>query len=67
MSPVPGASVATTLVLFVLVYGVVFSFGIYYINRLIAQGRRGGAPHAEAGSRRPLSDFEGVEMLGKPC
>ncbi|MCC6778611.1 MAG: cytochrome ubiquinol oxidase subunit I [Hyphomicrobiales bacterium] len=38
VSPVPGASVATTLVLFVLVYGVVFSAGIYFINRLIARG-----------------------------
>jgi cytochrome d ubiquinol oxidase subunit I len=32
--------VATTLILFVLVYGVVFSFGIYFINRLIAGGIR---------------------------
>ncbi len=37
-SPVPGASVATTLVLFVVVYLTVFSFGIYFINRLIARG-----------------------------
>ena len=37
-SPVPGGSVFVTLVLFVLAYGVVFSFGIYYINRLIAKG-----------------------------
>jgi cytochrome bd ubiquinol oxidase subunit I len=38
VSPVPGGSIATTLALFVLVYGVVFSLGIYYINRLIAKG-----------------------------
>jgi cytochrome bd ubiquinol oxidase subunit I len=38
VSPVPGASVATTLALFVLIYGTVFSFGIYFINRLIARG-----------------------------
>jgi cytochrome d ubiquinol oxidase subunit I len=37
-SPVPGATIAGTLALFVVAYGVVFSFGIYYINRLIAQG-----------------------------
>jgi cytochrome d ubiquinol oxidase subunit I len=37
-SPVPGASVATSLVLFVLIYLIVFSFGIYFINRLIARG-----------------------------
>src|SRR5208282_1074083 len=36
-SPVPAASVATTLVLFVLIYLVVFSFGIYFINRLIVR------------------------------
>ena len=38
ISPVPGASIATTLILFILVYGIVFSFGIYFINRLIARG-----------------------------
>ena len=43
-SPVPAASIAGTLALFVLVYGVVFSIGIYYINRLIAQGPQSGAP-----------------------
>jgi cytochrome d ubiquinol oxidase subunit I len=42
-SPVPGASVATTFVLFVLVYAVVFSAGIYFINRLIARGPGGQA------------------------
>jgi cytochrome bd ubiquinol oxidase subunit I len=41
VSPVPGASVAATLALFVLVYGVVFSAGIYFINRLIARGPEG--------------------------
>ena len=43
VSPVPGASVATTLVLFVLVYGIVFAMGIYYINRLIDKGPEGRA------------------------
>jgi cytochrome d ubiquinol oxidase subunit I len=42
-SPVPGASIATTLALFVLVYGVVFAVGIYYINRLIVKGPEGRA------------------------
>jgi cytochrome d ubiquinol oxidase subunit I len=37
-SPVIGRVVAVTLVLFVLVYAIVFSFGIYFINRLIAKG-----------------------------
>ncbi len=38
VSPVPGASIAITLGLFILVYGVVFSFGIYFISRLITRG-----------------------------
>ena len=38
ISPVPGATIAGTLALFVVAYGVVFSFGIYYMNRLIAKG-----------------------------
>jgi cytochrome d ubiquinol oxidase subunit I len=52
-SPVPGASVATTLILFVLVYGIVFAFGIYFINRLIDKGPQGddapGTPRLAAG------------------
>jgi cytochrome bd ubiquinol oxidase subunit I len=56
-SPVPGASIATTLVLFVLVYSVVFAMGIYYINRLINKGPEGRAVEPpEMGSPvRPLS------------
>jgi cytochrome d ubiquinol oxidase subunit I len=37
-SPVPAAATLATLTLFVLVYAIVFSAGIYYINRLIAKG-----------------------------
>jgi cytochrome d ubiquinol oxidase subunit I len=37
-SPVLGHFVAVTLVLFVIVYAIVFSFGIYFINRLLAKG-----------------------------
>ena len=56
-SPVPGASLAATLALFVLVYGVVFTMGIYYINRLIAKGPEGRAAEPpETGTPvRPLS------------
>jgi cytochrome d ubiquinol oxidase subunit I len=57
LSPVPGASVATTLALFVVVYGIVFSMGIYYINRLIAKGpaaASGESAHPTAG--RPLAE-----------
>ncbi len=48
-SPVIGASIAVTLALFVIAYGVVFSFGIYYINRLIDRG-----PEHPAEIRRPI-------------
>src|SRR5262245_15199319 len=56
-SPVPSASIGTTLALFVLVYGIVFAMGIYYINRLIAKGPEGRAAEApEIGTPvRPLS------------
>jgi cytochrome d ubiquinol oxidase subunit I len=56
-SPVPGASIATTLVLFVLVYGIVFTMGIYYINRLIDKGPEGRAiePPEMGTPVRPLS------------
>jgi cytochrome d ubiquinol oxidase subunit I len=56
VSPVPGGSVFTTLALFVIVYGIVFSMGIYYINRLIAKGPvvAAGAP-ASGVPNRPLS------------
>jgi cytochrome d ubiquinol oxidase subunit I len=55
-SPVPGATIAGTLALFVIVYGFVFSFGIYYINRLIAQGPQGHATQdPESFTGNPLS------------
>lgn len=37
-SPVSAGAVLTTLVLFVVVYTIVFAFGIYYINRLLNRG-----------------------------
>ena len=43
ISPVPAASILATLILFVLVYGIVFAMGIYYINRLINKGPHGRA------------------------
>jgi cytochrome d ubiquinol oxidase subunit I len=57
ISPVPGASIMTTLILFVIVYGIVFSMGIYYINRLIARGMEGLAvePPRAGTPLRPLS------------
>lgn len=43
ISPVSAASVLTTLILFVVVYGIVFTMGIYYMNRLIEKGPQGRA------------------------
>ena len=66
ISPVSAASVLTTLMLFVIVYGIVFAMGIYYINRLIVRGPQGKAieaPHGAPG--RPLaatSDAAGEAM-----
>lgn len=55
VSPVPGNSVLTTLILFVLAYGVVFSFGIYYINRLIHRGPEPPGDTLEHFSGSPLT------------
>ncbi|WP_018389801.1 cytochrome ubiquinol oxidase subunit I [Ancylobacter sp. FA202] len=56
VSPVDGWAVATTLALFVFVYGIVFSGGIYYINRLIAKGPEGAAVEPPVGvPTRPLA------------
>ncbi|MEW5421808.1 cytochrome ubiquinol oxidase subunit I [Amorphus sp. 3PC139-8] len=55
-SPIPGGSVAVTLAMFVIVYGIVFSFGIYYINRLLRRGPEPmGEGASESSSRRPMS------------
>jgi cytochrome bd ubiquinol oxidase subunit I len=66
-SPVPSGSVAATLILFVLVYGIVFAMGIYYINRLIARGPEGRAvePPERGTPTRPLSSAleAGLEVL----
>ncbi len=56
ISPVPATSILGTLVLFVVCYGIVFSMGIYYINRLIAQGPQGRAlEHATGLPNRPIA------------
>ena len=38
VSPVPGGSVLTSIILFVLVYGVVFGAGLYYMAKLVRRG-----------------------------
>jgi cytochrome bd ubiquinol oxidase subunit I len=62
-SPVLPGAIATTLSLFVLVYGVVFSFGIYYINRLIANGPQGTA--VEPPQQQFGSPFAGAVTAGR--
>jgi cytochrome d ubiquinol oxidase subunit I len=59
-SPVPGGAIATSLALFVVIYGIVFSMGIYYINRLIAMGPEGRViqPSERGMPSRPLSAAE---------
>jgi cytochrome d ubiquinol oxidase subunit I len=57
VSPVPAATVASTLALFVLIYGVIFSAGIYFINRLIHHGPAGRAQEEppEGAGNRPIA------------
>jgi cytochrome d ubiquinol oxidase subunit I len=56
---VPAASLLGTLTLFVICYGIVFSMGIYYINRLINKGPEDRVIQTEEGvPSRPLSGAE---------
>lgn len=58
-SPVSAGAVLTTLILFVIVYSIVFSMGIYYINRLIEKGPIGASVKPSEGvPSRPLSAAE---------
>jgi cytochrome d ubiquinol oxidase subunit I len=54
-SPVPAYVVLTSLVLFVLVYGVVFSSGVYYMNRLLHRGPTRMDDTEEGVPSRPLT------------
>ncbi len=68
ISPVPAASLLGTLELFVVCYGIVFSMGIYYINRLINLGPEGRALEAPEGMpSRPLMAADGAarEVVAK--
>jgi cytochrome bd ubiquinol oxidase subunit I len=48
----------------VIVYGIIFGFGIYYINRLIARGPE-GASVATPKSWRPGRTLSAVEDAGR--
>jgi cytochrome d ubiquinol oxidase subunit I len=58
-SPVSAGAVLATLILFIVIYSVVFSMGIYYINRLIEKGPAGASVKPSEGvPSRPLSAAE---------
>lgn len=55
-SPVAFSAVLTSLILFVIVYAIVFSFGIYYMNRLLHRGPSESPDEPETGvPSRPLT------------
>jgi cytochrome d ubiquinol oxidase subunit I len=57
-SPVPAGSVITSLALFIIVYGIIFSAGIVYINRTLDRGPAVAEPMeeiSETGVGRPIS------------
>jgi cytochrome d ubiquinol oxidase subunit I len=71
VSPLPAATVAATLVLFVIVYAIVFAMGIYYINRLIARGPQEHRiePHgfeAPIQPKLPINETEGDLLVEVP-
>jgi cytochrome d ubiquinol oxidase subunit I len=65
ISPVPGSSVAATLALFVLVYGIIFAMGIYYINRLIAAGPHPATTEPPLPGRSPIAAARGGDAFQK--
>jgi cytochrome d ubiquinol oxidase subunit I len=64
-SPGPAGAGATTLVLFVIVYGIVFAAGLLYMNRLINRGPAEPEP-VEGVPNRPISAAKpgGKKLLG---
>ena len=59
-SPISAEAVATTLVLFVIVYGIIFSAGLIYMNRLIRKGPTGELAPPEGVPSRPLTGATGA-------
>lgn len=56
LSPVSGTSLTLSLALFFVIYAIIFSLGLYYMNRLILRGPFGEAPEGPAAvPSRPLS------------
>lgn len=72
LSPVDGLSVAISLALFLIVYSMVFSTGIYYIRKMIQKGPQGPAIAEETPGmpNRPLSAAQNSARLsldGEPA
>jgi cytochrome d ubiquinol oxidase subunit I len=63
-SPHSAATVAVTFALFVIVYGIIFGFGIYYMNRLIVRGPEGAAVEPPR-EWRPGRTLSAVEEAGR--
>jgi cytochrome bd ubiquinol oxidase subunit I len=59
-SPVTAAQVATSLAMFVAVYGVVFSIGIFYIYRMLRKGPKPVPAEGRALPNRPLSAGQNI-------
>jgi cytochrome d ubiquinol oxidase subunit I len=59
VSPVPGGSLVFSILLFVLVYGIVFGAGVFYMAKLVARGPDRTPPMPEEGeadlSHRPMA------------
>ena len=57
VSPVPGGSVLVSIFLFVLVYGIVFGAGVYYMAKLVRRGPDETPPAEEEAdlSHRPMA------------
>jgi cytochrome d ubiquinol oxidase subunit I len=66
-SPLAAHTVATTLVMFVVVYAIVLAMAIYYINRLIAHGPQGPAVEPPAGGMvaPPLSPTSDAKIFAE--
>ncbi len=61
VSPISAGQVTTTLILFVIVYGIIFSAGLIYMNRLIRKGPSAEEETSEGVPSRPLTGATGAE------
>lgn len=71
LSPIDGTSAAISLALFLVIYTVVFSTGIFYIRKMIQKGLQGPAISADESGlpNRPLSaaqDSARLSLEGEP-